>query len=713
MPERILDITGSADSHPGYPSSLVRTRSTASTCIWMPARRSGVVGESDAGKSMTGLSIMGLLPPGGNIVDGAIMFGDTDLTGLSQDELRKIRGNEIAMVFQDSLAGAQPDEVDRLPGGRAGLAAPGHEPARRALDRAEEVLNLVGIPRPSERLEDYPHQLSGGLRQRVMIAMALVCEPKVLIADEPTTALDVTIQAQILSLMDRLKEELGMAVLLITHDMGVVAGRADRINVMYAGQIVEATTTATLFDGMRHPYTQSLLASIPQLDQDTRPAVLDFSIPGLPPDLADLPDGCRFAPRCRLVHDRPLPCARCRRSTGDARKSHTLPACWHPRSTGSLPKQPVAARGAARAGEGSPPTSRAPPLLADHRSGQGVPGRQLAGPLEVPRLGQGRVRGVRHGTGRRDLRSGRRVGMRQDNARAADRGAGQARLGAVAAQRPRRRRGKIRDSGRTLRRRRRDLQMMFQDPYASLDPRMRVSAILAEPLVIQGVGSRKSRRAMIADMLKEVGLPPSAVDRFPHEFSGGQRQRIGLARALMLNPAVIVADEPVSALDVSIRSQVLNLMKRLQAEHNLTYIVISPTISAVVKYLSDRIGVMCTSAGWSRPAVSATTSTTGRRTSLHRRPARRRTDPGPSGRADLGGGGRCPGRGTAEPDQPAVGLPASVPAARARGELCAEQTPQPDESFGPGHAAACHFPLIDPVHVEGNGASPAPVTAVG
>src|SRR5271170_4232340 len=261
----------------------------------------GVVGESGCGKSMTGLSIMGLLPPGGSIVNGSVKLDGRELVGLKDEELRRLRGNEIAMIFQDPLTsldptksiGYQVSEPVRLHRGASRSAA---------MERAKEVLGLVGLPRPAERLGDYPHQLSGGLRQRVMIAMALANEPRLLIADEPTTALDVTIQAQILDLIRDLKERLGMAMLLITHDMGVIAGHADRVNVMYAGRVVETAEVRELFNEMHHPYTQALLASIPQLDQDASKAL--HAIPGLPPDLSHQPLGCRFAARCPRATDK-------------------------------------------------------------------------------------------------------------------------------------------------------------------------------------------------------------------------------------------------------------------------------------------------------------------------------------------------------------------------------------------------------------------------
>ncbi|MGA2872086.1 MAG: ABC transporter ATP-binding protein [Candidatus Dormibacteria bacterium] len=258
----------------------------------------GLVGESGCGKTMTGMSIIQLLPSGGYIASGSIKLAGKELVGMPEDQMRHIRGNDVAVIFQDPMTSLNPT---MQVGSQIAEAVRIHRHASKteALQRAEEVLGLVGMPRPKERLKDYPHQLSGGLRQRVMIAMALSCEPKLLIADEPTTALDVTIQLQILELLYELKQRLKMAVLLITHDMGVIAGRADRVMVMYAGKIVESAQTVELFDHTRHPYTEALLASIPRMDQREDTAL--YTIPGLPPDLANPPAWCRFQPRCRYA----------------------------------------------------------------------------------------------------------------------------------------------------------------------------------------------------------------------------------------------------------------------------------------------------------------------------------------------------------------------------------------------------------------------------
>src|SRR6266567_162639 len=556
-----------------------------------PGETLGLVGESGCGKSMTGLSIMGLLPPGGHIIGGSVRLAGRELVGLPDTEMRKIRGNEIAMIFQDPLTSLDPTKT---------VGYQVAEPVRlhrgvskaEALDRAAEVLNLVGLPQPKERLGDYPHQLSGGLRQRVMIAMALSCEPKLLIADEPTTALDVTIQAQILKLLDDLKTRLGMAMLLITHDMGVIAGHADRVNVMYAGRIVETAETDNLFAHMHHPYTQALLASIPRLSQEAGQRLLN--IPGLPPDLAHPPAGCRFAARCGKATDK------CRSDepplTGET--GEHLFACWHPVD---VPLSVAAGNGSKPAVTVTKPRS-APEARAATGPGDVLPGSVLLEVRNVVKeypVTSGAILQRRAGAVHAVSDVSFTVNAGETFGLVGESGCGKTTIGKliVALEKPNS--GSVILAGEDvsaltggdLRRRRKDLQIMFQDPYSSLDPRMRVGAIIREPLTIQKIGSREEQNNRVYDLLDEVGLPRNAVERYPHEFSGGQRQRIGLARALTLNPQVIVADEPVSALDVSIRAQVLNLMKRLQADHDLTFIVISHDL-AVVKYMASRIGVM-------------------------------------------------------------------------------------------------------------------------
>jgi oligopeptide/dipeptide ABC transporter ATP-binding protein len=639
----------------------------------------GLVGESGSGKSMTGLSIMGLLPPGGLVTEGSIRLDGRELVGLPERQYRQIRGNEIAMVFQDPMTSLNPTKTI---GEQVAEPIRLHRGASRkeARERAIDMLALVGIARPAERFGDYPHRLSGGLRQRVMIAMALSCEPKVLIADEPTTALDVTVQAQVLRLLHDLKDRLGMAMLLITHDMGVIARWADRVSVMYAGRIVESARTDELFAGMRHPYTQALLACTPRLTQRREHTL--YSIPGFPPDLADPPAGCRFAARCAHATDH---CEREAPPLAESRPGHTL-ACWHPVEGPATP--PAAATPKA---ENQLADQDGMVLVADDVVKEyGTAGRFL---LRGPARSVKAVSGVSF-----SVRPGQTFGLVGES------GCGKSTLARmlVALETPSSGSvtaigGKLNElRGRSLRRHRRNLQMMFQDPLDALDPRMRVGAILREPFEAQGIGTGAEQLEAIRELLDEVGLPHTVLERYPHEFSGGQRQRIALARALALNPRVIVADEPVSALDVSVRSQVLNLMKRLQAKHALTYVVISHDLT-VVRYMADTVGVM-----YLGKLVEVGSSDDIYLRAVHPYTAgliAAIPEPDP-GTGDVGDpddiGAELP-----SPFDPPSGCRFRTRCPRAQ-DRCAEEEPVL-LAFDPGHTAACHFPLREPQAAARNG----------
>jgi len=654
----------------------------------------GVVGESGCGKTTVGLSIMKLLPNVGHVVGGSIKLLGQDLAPLSEKEMCNVRGNQVGMVFQDPLTSLNPTMTI---GDQIGESARLHQGAskKQARERALEVLKMVEMPNPSGRLDAYAHELSGGLRQRVMIAMALVCTPKLLIADEPTTALDVTIQAQILDLLDRLRRDLHMSMILITHDMGVIAERADRVLVMYAGRIVEGASTTEVFTRMRHPYSEALLAAVAKLDQD--PSVRLVSIPGLPPDLSTPIGHCRFAARCRYVQPD------CRESepelvqATDSEQGH-LARCFHqvgvdPLTIANRPDAVAMAAdlsvkvdevALAHAQVRAESLREAPVLVTiDHVVKEFA---VTSGAVVQRKIGT--VKAVSDVS--LTIRRGETFGLVGES------GCGKTTMGrmVVALETPTSGAVRFEDedigglSGGALRRRRRDMQMMFQDPYASLDPRMRVGSILREPLTVQGIGTHEEQRAQVQRMLEEVGLPPRSAELYPHEFSGGQRQRIGLARALALEPKLIVADEPVSALDVSIRAQILNLLKELQERHELTYFFISHDL-AIVKYMADRIGVMylgkLVEIGpardiYVRTAHPYTQALIG---TIPVADPTQREQRGEHIRGEL-----------PSPLDPPSGCRFRTRCTFAQ-DICAAEEP-PLRPFGDGHLAACHFPLQTP-----------------
>ena len=547
-----------------------------------PGETLGIVGESGSGKTMTALSLMGLLPQGGKVSSGSIILDGQDLTQLPLKEKRKLRGTKVGMIFQDPLTSLNPTmkiglQVCEPLRVHEGLSK------REALERAVEILKRVGMPRPEVVINNYPHQLSGGMRQRVMIAMALVCKPRILIADEPTTALDVTTQMQILDLIDELRDEYKMGVILITHDLGVVAGHTDRVAVMYAGRIVETAPTKTLFTEPKHRYTSSLMAALPE--RALAAGTKLFSIPGAPPSLTNLPVGCRFAARCLWATDE------CRAGYPDLSgdENHTF-SCFHPVQEGD--ESPAVLQGKLDSTSAEGVASDVPQVshevLLDVKEAS----------REYDSAGSGffkREKGVVSAVDRVSItvKKGETYGLVGES------GCGKSTVGRLIAGLEPPSGGAIELDGRDLAtlkgrdavRIHRDVQMMFQDSYAAMDPRMRIDQILAEPMSIQKTGNARQIAERIMEILEQVGLTEEILDRYPHEFSGGQLQRIGFARSLTLAPDLIVADEPVSALDVSVQAQVLNLMKDLQAELGLSYLFISHDL-AVVQYMADRIGVM-------------------------------------------------------------------------------------------------------------------------
>jgi peptide/nickel transport system ATP-binding protein len=638
----------------------------------------GLVGESGGGKSLTVLSIMSLLPPAAFVAAGRILLGGKNLLALDREGMRAARGGEVGMIFQDPMTSLNPTmQIGR----QLVEAVMAHRKVGRleATERAVEVLGLVGMPHPAERLQSYPHLLSGGMRQRVMIAMALACDPQVLIADEPTTALDVTIQAQILDLIDELRRRLNMAVILVTHDLGVVSGRTERVAVMYAGRIVEMTNTDALFRRPRHPYTQALMRSVP-----ARAIALGsrlVSIAGAPPELWNLPPGCSFAPRCPRVQ---ADCLEIDPTLGGERQDHLF-ACLHP----IVYSEHVAGPGHREAGDAvaaqtAEDRQGSSPILRLERVEKQF--LVTAGALLNRRIGVvSAVSDVSF-----DVERGTTFGLIGES------GCGKTTIARLVVGLERATSGRILVDGHDLasltwveqRRKRRNVQLVFQNASEALDPRMRVSDIVQEPLVIQRLGSGRHQSERVRALLEEVGLSRRHLERFPRELSGGQLQRVGLARALALEPMLIVADEPVSALDVSVQAQILTLMKDLQSARGLTYVFVSHDLS-VIRYLSHRIGVM----------YLGKLVETGPMMSVYSHPLH------PYTRALIDSVPLIDSE--AEPTRARFRIAGETPSAmrppsgcrfrtrcpRAQ-EICAAEVPVLQEYGTAGHTAACHFPLL-------------------
>jgi len=534
----------------------------------------GIVGESGSGKSVCAKSIMRLLDEPARIVDGTVTFRGRDLAHLDEEAIREVRGRDIAMVFQDPMTSLNP--VLRIARQLVeAMTAHDRFTPTAAEGRAISLLGRMGVPDPQRAVGSYPHQYSGGMRQRVMLAMGFSNEPALLIADEPTTALDVTIQAQILDLLRELNSDLGTAVILISHDLGVIANICSRILVMYAGEVVEEGSPGDLLSDPRHPYTWALLNAAPRLDSETHDRRLT-TIEGQPPDPRAWPTGCRFRARC------PFAVARCDEHPALLPISENRATrCWVTQAGGTLH------RPAPRATTPSPPAAHAEPLLVlrDLKKYFALPRQGFFAPTRLLRA----VDGV-------DLtvHRGESVGLVGES------GSGKSTLARLVTRLHQPTGGQISFDGEditglsqaALRPLRRRMQMIFQDPYGSLNPRMSVGEILAGPLLLHGiVADPAAARLRVLELLDIVNLPARSAALFPHEFSGGQRQRISIARALALQPDLVVADEPVSALDVNIQAQIINLMVDLQERFGLTYLFIAHDL-AVVRHFCDRIVVL-------------------------------------------------------------------------------------------------------------------------
>ena len=555
----------------------------------------GLVGESGSGKTVSALAIMGLLPAKVSRVTGSIRFEQQELTTLSQTGLRKLRGNDIAMIFQEPMTSLNPAFTV---GNQIAEQVRAHSDISRAAAKkvAIEMLDRVEIPQAGLRAEDYPHAFSGGMRQRVMIAMALSCSPKLLIADEPTTALDVTTQAQIIELLHTLQREEDMAMIFVTHDLGVIADVADDVAVMYAGQIVEQRAASDLFARPRHPYTEALLHSIPQLTPRGEPL---HAIPGMVPRPDQFPTGCRFAPRCTYVLDSCTGAPVTMRgssqtsgvtgvSMGDGQTAVALARCARQDEL-ELSSPPIDFENA--------PSTSAPHTAEDSASVEPLVLEVSDLVKEFPlrsgllRRTTGSVRAVDQVN--LAIRSGTTVGLVGES------GSGKSTLARLVLRLIDPTAGTIEVDGKditllrgpALRRHRESMQMVFQDPYSSLDPQQSIADIVGEPLAIHTSMRRAEREQRVVQLLAQVGLGSHILARQPHEFSGGQRQRIAIARALALEPRLLVCDEPVSALDVSTQSQVINLLTELQKELGVAYLFIAHDLS-VVRHISDRIAVM-------------------------------------------------------------------------------------------------------------------------
>ena len=650
-------------------AGVVRAVDGVSFDLW-PGETLGIVGESGSGKSVTAKSIIRLLDEPARIAGGTIRFRGKDMVHLTEAEIRDIRGAEIAMVFQDPMTSLNPvlriarQLVETMTAHRRFSAAD-------ALARAKDLLRRMGIGNADRAVNAWPHQFSGGMRQRVMLAIGFSNNPSLIIADEPTTALDVTIQAQILDLLRALNADLGTAVILISHDLGVIAEICQRVLVMYAGEVVEAGSPADLLSDPRHPYTWALLHAAPRLDEAGGGDRRLTTIEGQPPDARAWPAGCRFRARCPFAiadcadHPALLP-------VGEDRLSR----CWVTQRGGALSSPVVSHTFTARE-----PAQASVPLLEV---------TALTRHFAMPKTGFLEPQRVLHALDGVDLRvhPGETVGLVGES------GSGKSTLARLVMRLDTPTGGTISFAEQdishatqaAIRPLRRRMQMIFQDPYASLNPRMTVGQILTGPLRLHGVVTdATAARHRVTELLDLVGLPDTAAARFPHEFSGGQRQRVSIARALAVEADFIVGDEPISSLDVNIQAQIINLMIGLQERLGLTYLFIAHDL-AVVRHISDRIYVL----------YLGKVMETARAEALFERPLHPYTSTLISA-VPVPEVGKARGRIVLQGEIPnAVDPPSGCrfrtrcPAAVPR---CGTEEPRLTEAE-PGHFVACHFPGV-------------------
>jgi glutathione transport system ATP-binding protein len=641
----------------------------------------GIVGESGSGKSTVALAVLGLLPKNA-VVTGSVTCEGQQLLGRSEHELAKLRGRTIAFIPQDPLSSLNP----AFPvGWQVAEAIWTHQgvPREQAQQRAVELLEVVGIPRAAERAKSYPHEFSGGMRQRVVIAMAMANNPDVIIADEPTTALDVTIQAQVLEALRAAREESEASLILITHDLGVVAGMADRVMVMYAGKPVETGPADEVFYRSRMPYTLGLLGSLPRLDLDTPEPLRP--IPGSPPSLLNLPPACPFAPRCPIAYER---CLEVEPSLDPVGLGH-FAACHRSGELAGVGTELFAPTWT-DTGNGEVTVAPAPgPQWAESAARPVIEVKDLVKHFPIRSTGLFRQQvGDAHAVCGISFQ----LAERETLGLVGESGCGKSTTARTVLQLLKATAGSVRYDGkelttqsrRQLRPMRQQIQVVFQDPFASLDPRMPVGEIVAEPLHVHGRWDRRTGPGTVAELFRLVGLNPEHTNRYPHEFSGGQRQRVGIARALALDPKVIVLDEPVSALDVSIQAGIVNLLEELQDRLGLAYLFIAHDLS-VVKHICDRVAVM----------YLGKIVETGTRSQVYNTPSHPYTQallsavPVPDPIIE-----RQRKRILLTGDVPSAAAPPSGCRFRTRcwkaQEICAEQEPELIDR-GQGHPAACHF----------------------